>query len=96
MFRPGLCAFARGGREASVRGICSSEIVRGATYRGAHPGMALGIAFGFRQSIEEPKEVLNAGDLQSVMHPLADADESEGTAVFLVSHICTHQRAEAG
>jgi hypothetical protein len=69
--------------------------VRGATYSRAHPDMASGIAFGFRQSIEEPKEVLNAGDLKSVVYPLADAYESKATAVFLVSHIGTHQRADA-
>ena len=49
------------------------------------------VAFGFRQRIEKPKEMLHARDLECIVYPIADADEGETASVFLVSHVGTHQ-----
>src|SRR5580704_7126276 len=61
-----------------------------------HTQPKLSRVFGFRQRIEEPKEMLDARDLKCMVYPIADAYEAETAAIFLVRHVGSYQRADSG
>src|SRR5216683_3434029 len=46
--------------------------------------------------VDELEELFDAGDLERVLNPLADADQVQPAAVLLVSDVCAHQDADSG
>src|SRR5580704_13248814 len=52
-------------------------------------------AFGFRHAVEVLEKMVHTCDLKCMVHTIADANQGKAAPIFLMSHIGTHQRANA-